>query len=166
MKKKKITTPVAFSEHDHRQCVVDALAQADQYCKENRLRFTTVRRRTLGILLESHCAMGAYEILDRLKQEGLGSKPPVAYRALQFLLDNGFIHRIERLNAYIACSHPGSSHHPAFLICSDCGCVAEASLAPTSGGLRESAKQSGFAISNTTMEAVGQCPECQQGAKS
>lgn len=166
MKKKPATTPVAFSDHDHNQCVLDALTMADQYCTDHRLRFTAVRRRTLGILLESHCAMGAYDILERLKQEGLGSKPPVAYRALAFLLDNGFIHRIERLNAYIACSHPGANHHPAFLICSDCGSVAEASLPASAGGLRESAESSGFAISNTTMEAVGQCPECQKGEGS
>jgi Fur family zinc uptake transcriptional regulator len=155
---------VGFTTHDHNSCVRRALSQADEFCRENQLRFTKVRRRTLGILLESHAAMGAYEVLDRLKLEGLGSKPPIAYRALGFLLDNGFIHRIERLNAFVACSHPGASHHPAFLICTDCGSVAETSVSPNTDALSKTARQNGFQIRHTTLEAEGQCPDCQQGA--
>jgi len=154
---------IGFSHHDHQRCVETALEQAESYCLANRLRFTTVRRRTLGILLESHSAMGAYDVLDRLNLEGLGSKPPIAYRALSFLLESGFIHRIERLNAYVACSHPGSRHRPAFLICSECGSVAEASLSPATGALNQTAKQSGFTIQHTTMEAEGRCPDCLEG---
>lgn len=163
-KKKKTATVVGFSRHDHRRCVSTALREADTYCRDNKLRFTPVRRRTLGILLESHAAVGAYDLLERLNEEGLGSKPPVAYRALGFLLENGFIHRIERLNAYIACAHPGSTHDPAFLICSDCGSVAEASVSSSAGALTRSAKESGFTIEHTTIEAEGQCPQCQAQA--
>lgn len=163
---KNITEPaIEFSKHDHRRCVNRGLKEADTYCRLHKLRFTEVRRRTLGILLESHSAMGAYDVLERLKAEGLGSKPPIAYRALGFLLDNGFIHRIERLNAYVACSHPGSSHDPAFLICTECNSVAETALSPT-GGLAETAKESGFEIQNTILEAEGQCPGCQKQADS
>ena len=153
---------VGFSSHDHTSCINRALKQADAVCRDNQLRFTKVRRRTLGILLESHVAMGAYEVLERLKLEGLGTKPPIAYRALGFLLDNGFIHRIERLNAFVACSHPGASHHPAFLICSDCGSVAETSVSPNTDALSKTARQNGFQIQHTTLEAEGQCPDCQK----
>ncbi len=157
---------VGFSQHNHQRCVTEALAEADAHCHEHSLRFTPVRRRTLGILLESHAAMGAYEVLDRLNQESLGSTPPIAYRALSFLLDQGFIHRIERLNAYIACSHPGANHHPAFLICTDCGNVAETSMSLGTSSLSRTARLNGFQIQHTTIEAEGQCPGCQQQAQS
>lgn len=163
-KKQMTSMVVGFSRHDHRRCVSNALKEADRYCRDNKLRFTPVRRRTLGILLESHAAVGAYGVLERLSQEGLGSKPPIAYRALSFLLDNGFIHRIERLNAYVACAHPGSTHDPAFLICTDCGSVAEASASSSTGTLTRTAKESGFHIEHTTIEAEGQCPQCQAQA--
>ncbi len=152
---------LGFEKHNHRQCVSQALAAADTHCQDNGLRFTPVRRRALGILLESHAAMGAYDLLERLAEEGLGSKPPVAYRALAFLVDNGFVHRVEKLNAYIACSHPGCDHVPAFLICSDCGAVAEAPVTASAGKLAQTARQTGFQISRTIMEAEGQCPQCQ-----
>ena len=165
-KKHKTATVVGFSRHDHRRCVANALKEADTYCRDNKLRFTPVRRRTLGILLESRAAVGAYDVLERLSDEGLGSKPPIAYRALSFLLENGFIHRVERLNAYIACAYPGSIHDPAFLICSDCGSVAEASVSSSAGTLTRTAKESGFHIKHTTIEAEGQCPQCQTQASS
>ena len=149
-----------FVRHNHRQCVSDALQAADRYCQEHKLRFTPVRRRALGILLENHSALGAYELLERLNEEGLGSKPPVAYRALAFLVDHGFVHRVEKLNAFVACAHPGEEHSPAFLICVDCGAVAEAPVSATTGKLAQTARLSGFQISHTVMEAEGQCPQC------
>lgn len=160
MQKSKSAQAIGFTRHNHARCVTDALKLADDYCRQNKLRFTKVRRRALGILLESHAAMGAYELLDRLKAEGLGSKPPVAYRALAFLLDHGFIHRVETLNAFIACSHPGAIHAPAFLICSDCGSVAEQAMS-AAAGLSKKAKETGFQIQHTIIEAEGQCPKCQ-----
>lgn len=164
MSNKKSDSIVDYSSFDNSSCVRRALSEAEVFCRDNRLRFTKVRRRTLGILLESHTAMGAYEVLDRLRLEGLGSKPPVAYRALSFLLENGFVHRIERLNAFVACSHPGSKHHPVFLICTDCGSVAETSVNPTSDVLSKTAQKNGFQIRQSTLEAEGQCPDCQQDA--
>ncbi|MBU0861441.1 MAG: transcriptional repressor, partial [Alphaproteobacteria bacterium] len=101
-------TATGFDRHDHSACVSDAISSAEQHCAAADLRLTPVRRRVLEILLESHAALGAYDVLARLDAEGLGSKPPVAYRALGFLVDNGFAHRIEGLNAFIACAHPGA----------------------------------------------------------
>ena len=116
--------PKGFAEHDHGNCVQSALAAADDACAVRKVQMTPVRRRTLEILLESHAALGAYDVLARLDKDGFGSKPPVAYRALTFLVDQGFVHRIERLNAFVACAHPGASHDPAFMICRGCGKVA------------------------------------------
>ncbi len=146
-----------FEAHDHGVCVRDALVSAEAVCAEQSLRLTPVRRRTLEILLEAHEAMGAYDVLARLDAEGLGSKPPVAYRALSFLVDAGLAHRIERLNAFVACTHPGSDHDPAFLICNSCGTVAEGEARDA---LAPSAVAAGFEIEQTVVEATGICPAC------
>lgn len=155
-----VTPPIGFGSHDHRRCAAQALQAAEESCARNGLRLTPVRRRVLEILAESHRAMGAYDVLERLSAEGFGSKPPVAYRALAFLVDNGFAHRIERLNAFVACACPGQAHNPAFLICRDCGLVAEAGDAPLAA-LRSVAQEAGFAIERTVLEAEGLCPACQ-----
>ena len=94
------------------------------------VRLTPVRRRVLEILLEEHRALGAYDVLQRLAAEGFGNQPPVAYRALDFLVEQGLAHRIRRLNAFTACMHPGEAHAPAFLICRACDAVAEAARRP------------------------------------
>lgn len=149
---------LGFANHDHSTCVRSALAAADSACKERAVQLTPVRRRVLEILLESHAAMGAYDILARLDAEGLGSKPPVAYRALTFLVEQGFVHRIERLNAFIACVLPGAAHDPAFMICRSCGTVAEAQA---DAAMDQAAALSGFVVEQTVMEAEGLCPSCQ-----
>lgn len=150
---------VGFARHDHSSCVQAALTAAEESCATQSLQLTPVRRRVLEILLEAHAAMGAYDVLGRLSAEGLGSKPPVAYRALGFLVDHGFVHRIEKLNAFIACAHPGAVHDPAFMICRGCGTVAEAIA--NGGGLAPSAAESGFIVEQTVIEAEGLCPGCQ-----
>ena len=155
---------VGFQEHDHRNCVDTALATAEARCKEKGLRFTPVRRKALEMLLQEHRALGAYAILDRLRDEGFGSQPPVAYRALDFLVENGFVHKIERLNAFVACAHPGAAHSPAFMICRKCDAVAEAQSAPAKGALGAAARAVGFEIERTVVEAEGICPDCTEKA--
>lgn len=109
--------------------------------------------------------MGAYEILDRLAASGFGKQPPVAYRALDFLVDNGLVHRIRRLNAFTACMHPGESHAPCFFICSECDAVAEAPNENVSQAMQDAAEQIGFEIDRMNIEAVGVCPNCRKSAK-
>ncbi len=150
----------AFEPHDHRSCIAEGVAAVERHCAAHKLHFTKARRRVLGILLEGHRAMGAYEILDRLRAEGLGSQPPVAYRALDFLVSHGFAHRIERLNAFIACTRPENRHAPAFLICRSCDRVVEAEADPRAGELGRAAAAAGFMIERTVREAVGLCPVC------
>ena len=111
---------LGFTHHDHQHCISHAIGAAEEACAEQGLQLTPQRRRVLEILLEEHRAMGAYELLDVLRTEGIGAQPPTVYRALDFLVSNGFAHKIERLNAFVACAHPGERHAPAFLICSDC----------------------------------------------
>lgn len=150
--------------HDHARCIAKAMAHVDSACAEEGLQLTPVRRRVLEILLEGHRAMGAYEILDRLRAEGLGSQPPVAYRALDFLRRAGFVHRIETLNAFVACTHAGAGHTPAFLICRQCHWVIEASAEPARGQLERAAEGAGFEIETAIREAEGLCADCRAAA--
>jgi len=151
---------LGFEAHDHTHCVATALAAAEATCRDAGLRFTPVRRKVLEILLREHRAMGAYAILDVLGEEGFGTQPPVAYRALDFLTENGFCHKIERLNAFVACAHPGRNHTPAFMICRICDAVAETHSAPAKGALGDAARAVGFHIEKTVVEAEGVCPAC------
>jgi len=151
---------LAFASHDHGTCAGEALAHADAISASRGLRLTPVRRRTLEILLESHRAMGAYDVLERLAVDGYGKQPPVAYRALEFLVELGLVHRITRLNAFAACMHPGDAHSPAFLICRACNAVAEAKAAPVRAALDRAAAEIGFMVERASVEAVGLCPAC------
>lgn len=151
---------LAFAPHDHAACSCDVLERADALCCEAGLRLTPVRRRTLEILLEAHKALGAYEVLERLAADGFGAQPPVAYRALDFLVEHGLAHRVRRLNAFAACMHPGEAHSPAFFICRDCDAIAEAPVADVRRALDTAAQQIGFAVDRVSLEAVGLCPAC------
>ena len=155
---------LAFARHDHAHCAGDVLTRATDMAKAQGVRLTPVRRRVLEILLEGHRAMGAYDVLQRLAAEGFGNQPPVAYRALEFLVDQGLAHRIARLNAFAACMHPGAARAPAFLICRGCNHVAEAPAAPVRDALDSAAAAIGFTIERSTVEALGLCPACAEAA--
>jgi Fur family zinc uptake transcriptional regulator len=160
------TGPLGFAQHDHRTCISDAIAAAETRCATDGLRFTPVRRKVFEILLQEHRALGAYTILDRLREAGFGSQPPVAYRALDFLVANGLAHKIERLNAFIACVHPSHAHTPAFMICRLCDAVAETQSSPARGALGSAARATGFRIERTVVEAEGVCPACLDKAEA
>ena len=153
-----------IGDHDHAVCVTVAMAHVDAECAAQGLQLTPVRRRVLEILLEEHRALGAYDILDRLRAEGMGSQPPVAYRALDFLIRAGFVHRVETLNAFVACTQGGSGHDPAFLICRNCRRVIETPAAPAGGQLEAAAAGAGFAIETAVREAGGLCADCRGSA--
>ncbi len=154
----------AFARHDHAHCAGDTMARAEVLAADRGVRLTPVRRRVLEILLEAHRALGAYDVLQRLAAEGFGNQPPVAYRALDFLVDNGLAHRIRRLNAFTACMHPGEAHAPAFLICRVCDAVAEATATPVRAALDRAAADLGFVIERSNIEALGLCPACTEAA--
>ena len=158
------TPAVAFAEHDHRRCREALLGELARAAAARGLRLTPARRRVLELLSEAHRAMGAYELLDRLRVEGLGSQPPVVYRALDFLIETGFAHKIERLNAYVACSHPegepGGDHAACFLICAECRKVAEIEDGALDLAIAQTAAERGFAMRRTVLEIEGMCPAC------
>lgn len=158
------TPDLAFATHDHAHCAADVLARAEVLTAASGARLTPVRKRVLEILLENHKAMGAYDVLQRLAADGYGNQPPVAYRALEFLVEHGLAHRIRRLNAFAACMHPGEAHAPAFLICRACDAVAEAPATPVRAALDDAAAALGFVIERSNVEALGLCPSCQDVA--
>jgi Fur family transcriptional regulator, zinc uptake regulator len=153
---------LGFERHDHASCMRSAMTRAETHCATHNLRLTPVRRRALEILLAEHRALGAYDLLAHLAKAGLGHQPPVAYRALDFLVKAGFAHKIEALNAYIACAHLGEDHAPAFLICRGCQSVAETGTTASQGRLGAAARAAGFRIERTVVEAEGLCPSCQE----
>ncbi len=156
----KSVAPPGFKSHNHKHCIERAVTHAKQSCQANGLQFTAIRQRVLEILLTQHKAMGAYDILDQLKEDGFNSQPPVAYRALDFLVQHGFAHKIERLNAFIACHSPENDHTPTFFICRLCSSVVETQPELTRGALGKTAKDVGFLIEQTVVEVEGVCPNC------
>jgi len=155
------TTPAAFCNHDHHACASQVLARADARARAEGLRLTAVRRRVLEILASGHRALGAYEVLDQLALDGGKRQPPVAYRALDYLVKHGFAHRIQALNAFAACTEATPDHIPAFFICDTCQSVAETPVRAVGQAMEDAAGRIGFAMEAMNLEAVGQCPACE-----
>ena len=138
----------------------NSIKEAEKYCKENDLKFTPVRRKVLEILLQKNKALGAYEILDLLREAGFKNQPPVAYRALDFLVKNGFAHKIEQLNSVVGCVHPGKDHSPAFMICTNCNFVSEEEAINSDFSISKIGSRSGFKVEKAIIEARGLCHSC------
>lgn len=147
--------------HDHQQCVDHALSAAEQVCEREGVRFTALRRRVLELVWQSHKPLGAYDILETLsRDDGRRAAPPTVYRALDFLLDNGLIHRIASLNAFIGCTSPEHSHQGQFLICRECRVTIELDQSAIRQAIEQSAQVEGFAVEAETVEVLGLCRQC------
>ncbi|WP_135185881.1 Fur family transcriptional regulator, partial [Pseudomonas syringae] len=139
-------TPLASRPHDHSHCVHSAL-EADALCAKQGLRLTTLRRRVLELVWQSHKPLGAYDILAVLSDEdGRRAAPPTVYRALDFLLENGLVHRIASLNAFTGCNHPTHAHQGQFLICRLCHAAIELQHPAISNAVVDAAAGVGFAV--------------------
>ena len=155
-----IATPFAGAEHDHAACVAEALAAAETVCQARGSRLTPLRRRVLELVWNSHCPVGAYDLLDRLGEEARRPARPTDYRSLDFLTAERLVHRIDSLNAFVGCAHPGHSHRAHFLICERCGVAAELDDAPLKAAVDQAAAAAGFALASETVELRGTCPHC------
>ena len=150
-------------DHDHGRCAADGIAHAESVCIANKERLTPIRRRVLEALLASHAPLGAYELIDRLADVGEGGRPaPITiYRALDFLREQGLVHRIESRNAFIACVHNHASGDPVvFLICDKCGAVGEATGATIAESIRNASRAAGFTPKTPVIEISGTCVHC------
>ena len=160
--KPSVTFPSA--DHDHDDCVAAILAHAEQLCGERKARLTAQRRRVLEIVAQSHGAIGAYEIIDRLAEAGKRPAPITVYRAIDFLMQQGLVHRLASLNAYIACSHAEAEHGAQFLICRRCGTIGELTDRAVSQAIAGAASDLGFAVSLPVVEVAGLCIHCRHEA--
>jgi Fur family transcriptional regulator, zinc uptake regulator len=150
-------------DHDHGNCASTAIAHAEELCAARAQRLTPMRRHVLETLLASHQPLGAYEIMDRLAAGNGRPAPITVYRALDFLRDNGLVHRIESRNAFVACVHEHTDSAPVvFLICEHCGAVGEATGGAIADALTTSCRAAGFSPKSPVIEIAGVCSHCRQ----
>ncbi len=135
--------------------------KAQAFCEEKGARFTPLRARIYEILLNEDSSIGAYDLLDKLKRVEDSAKPPTVYRALDFFLELGLVHKVESTNTFKACHHFGCSHPVQFLICDGCGDVQEISSDGVKTTLEAQAMANSFHIISQTIEAHGLCGRCQ-----
>lgn len=149
--------------HDHDHCISDALTRAEALCAQRGARLTALRRQVLELVWSSHQPRGAYAILEDLNQrEGKTTAPLTVYRALEFLAEQGLVHRIESLNAYVGCASPGASHTGQFLVCERCGNATEIDDPRIRTAIHATAAERGFRVERPTVEVRGLCMPCQE----
>ncbi|SDK82105.1 Fur family transcriptional regulator, zinc uptake regulator [Franzmannia pantelleriensis] len=136
------------------------ILQAEQQCQQRGVRFTPIRRRVLEMIASADGGLKAYDLLDELAVEHASARPPTVYRALDFLIEQGLVHRIESLNAYVACPCPEHAHCFQLLICRLCGRVEELHLDDVNTQLASRARSLGFRVERQTIELLGTCEEC------
>lgn len=159
------TTPLACSDHNHSHCVSDALGAAREICASRGVRLTPLREQVLELIWQNHKPLGAYLLMDMLAEASTRRvAPPTVYRALDFLLEQGFIHRINGLNAFIGCPSPGKKHQSHFLICRLCGVAVEMAATAVTHAIQVAARDAGFSVDSHSVEVMGVCPGCATSA--
>lgn len=149
-----------YRPHNHTACVQQALADAREICQSQQARLTPTRERVLELIWQSHKPLGAYDLLAALAEDGHNAAPPTVYRALDFLLQHGLVHRIASLNAFIGCTHAGQNHTSVFLICRHCRNALELAAPEVELAVQQAAAAQAFTPEDTTIEIAGQCPTC------
>jgi Fur family zinc uptake transcriptional regulator len=152
------------ADHDHAACIDAALDRAAELCARRGARLTRLRRRVLELVWQSHAAVKAYDLLAALGRKGGSAKPPTVYRALDFLMAHGLVHRLESLNAYVGCPQPDAPHDGQFLICNACGNVSEFEARAIQTAIEVQAAGSDFAVEQRTVEVRGVCRGCRPAA--
>lgn len=152
--------PFPPAEHDHGACVRAALDRAAAICAERGVKLTELRRRVLELVLDRHAPVGAYDILQRLAEERGRVAPPTVYRALDFLVSQGLVHRIDSRNAFVGCSRADGTHRACFLLCRDCGAIAEVVDPDLDAAVQALARRAGFEVDRQIVELEGRCAVC------
>ena len=147
-------------EHNHEKCVSKAIGTAEHLCVVRGVQLTPIRHQVLELIWESHKAVKAYELLDRIKPVMNAAKPATIYRALDFLIEQGLIHRIESLNAFVGCNCSGHQHEQLLLICKQCNEVEERPATEVMQALSLEFDQAGFVVHSKALEIHGICVKC------
>lgn len=146
--------------HDHAYCRNKAMRTAERLCTERGVRLTPIRQRVLDLIWANHRAVKAYDLLDQIKPLERMAKPATVYRALDFLLEQGLIHRVESLNAFIGCGCAERQHEVLLLICQHCQDVEERSAPEVMAALVTEIEQAGFTVHRKAVEVQGLCCHC------
>jgi Fur family zinc uptake transcriptional regulator len=149
----------------HASCLSHALEQAENRCQALGAKLTPLRRRVLELIWANHQAVKAYELIDRLSTEDHSVKPPTVYRSLDFLLEQGLIHRIDSLNAFVGCTHPHEPHDVRLLICTHCDQITELTDPALDTALALALSATRFQPSRAHLEIHGLCAHCQEASK-
>lgn len=143
------------------------ITRAQSLCEQRGVRLTAQRERVYEIIVESKRAISAYDLLDVLRETEPQAKPPTVYRALDFLLSQGFVHKVESTNSFIACCLPGHEQHCSqLLVCDSCGTVEECHADALSAALKKKALEAGFEVSHHVVETHGICRACQMTTRN
>lgn len=152
---------IVCPQQDHQRCIEAAIESAHEVCARNGARLTAQREQVLRLIWRSHKPLGAYSLMDLLAEKTTRSvAPPTIYRALDFLSEQGLVHKIHSLNAFIGCSQPGEQHQSYFLICRSCETALECGNRQLDDALAQTAADAGFAAEQESVEIVGLCSPC------
>lgn len=157
-----------FTAHD----VTERLTAAKEQCRASGVRFTPLRQQIYQLVLAANKPVGAYDLITQLQQARLldsdnesgiakNVAPPTVYRSLEFLLEEGLIHQLTSINAYVPCCHPRAQHTAAFLICDQCQRVQECSSLPVQEMMSFAEQDVGFIVARSVIELSGRCQSCQ-----
>jgi Fur family zinc uptake transcriptional regulator len=160
----QVGDPFPAMPHDHRRCVDEALDAAVRICEGRGIRLTELRRQVLELVWRSHAPVGAYRLMELLGRQRGAVAPPTVYRALDFLVQHGLVHRIESLNAFVGCHSPAASHRASFLICRACGQAVEFDDPDLAGTLDRRLAAADFSLDEARIEIVGTCSQCRRMA--
>ncbi len=145
---------------NHKISIDEALKKAEVICNKKGVKLTKLRQKVLTLILKNHGYVKAYDLLNDLKKNNASAKPPTVYRSLDFLMEHGFIHKIQSLNAFVGCSHPDEHEDCYFLICKECKNIEECCSNKVKKVLTSTSGKNNFSPNQVTLEITGICQDC------
>jgi len=145
---------------NHKISLDEALKKAEIICNKKGVKLTKLRQKVLTLILKNHGYVKAYDLLNDLKKNDASAKPPTVYRSLDFLMEHGFIHKIQSLNAFVGCSHPDEHEDCYFLICKECKNIEECCSNTVKKVLTSTSGKNNFSPNQVTLEITGICQDC------
>lgn len=148
------------AHHPHHHDAEGFVRAVEDASEERGLRLTPLRKEVLGLIAATDKPIKAYDLLDQLREKHGSAAPPTVYRALDFLLENGFIHKLSSINAFVSCHHPAEAHQVPFLICDKCSGAQEVCDERVADLIETQARAQGFVPRAQTLEVHGICRDC------